>query len=93
MCDQKDKGLNAVELSELQKQKDIQDYRSALLEGDKASVQEYDKAVMALSGGAIGISFTFLKTIGDFNTLERPCLLLLAWGLWGFSIVSVLTSH
>jgi len=74
-------------------EKDREAYRNVLLECDKSSVEEYDKAVMTLSGGAIGLSFAFLKEIGGSWTLVHTCFLLGAWVLWGLSISSVLFSH
>lgn len=68
-------------------------YRRDLLECDKKSIEEYDKAIIALSGGAIGISFAFIKDICDFDHLIDPCLLSSARALLGFSILSVLVSH
>jgi len=73
-----------------QQAKDIESYRRELLECDNSSLGEYDKAVMTLSGGAIGLSFAFLKNIGS---LEHTAFLLLAWTFWGVSITSVVFSH
>ena len=83
--------MNGEQNSE--KEKAIAEYRNALLEGDKVAVQGYDKAVMTLSGGAIAISFAFIKDICGFNDLVHSGLLLCAWGVWGFSILCVLVSH
>lgn len=71
----------------------MEEYRRTLLECDKSSVQEYDKAVMTLSGGALGVSFSFLQYIGKPDALEHLSYLLIAWGMWGLSITFVLFSH
>jgi hypothetical protein len=76
-----------------QRDKERDDYRSALLDCDKKSVEEYDKAVMTLSGGAIGVSFAFLKDIVGSGTLHATFFLLFAWCVWGMSITAVLFSH
>ena len=73
-----------------QQEKDLENYRKDLLECDNTSVAEYDKAVMTLSGGAIGLSFSFLKDIGS---MQHTSFLLTAWTLWGVSITSVVFSH
>lgn len=70
--------------------KDIEGYRRDLLDCDNNSIGEYDKAVMTLSGGAIGLTFAFLKDIG---TLQHIIFLLAAWTFWGVSITCVVCSH
>jgi hypothetical protein len=71
-------------------EKDIECYRRDLLECDNNSIGEYDKAVMTLSGGAVGLTFAFLKDIG---TLQHIVFLLAAWTFWGVSITCVVFSH
>jgi hypothetical protein len=71
-------------------EKDIESYRRDLLECDNNSIGEYDKAVMTLSGGAIGLTFAFLKDVG---TLQHIIFLLAAWTFWGISITCVVFSH
>ena len=47
-----------------------------------------------VSGGALGISFTFLdKLFPHGGTAKSGPLLLIAWGLWTLSLVAVLISH
>ena len=67
--------------------------RKVVIECDKKSIEEYDKAVMTLSGGALGLSFTFLKYVGNPDKLAAKSFLLGAWGMWGLSISIVLCSH
>lgn len=71
------------------REKATAEYRASLLTCDKSSVEEYDKAVMTLSGGAIGLSFTFFNDIGR----EGAGFLFFAWVCWGFSVTAVLCSH
>ena len=67
-------------------------YRQSLVAAGQAMQNEYDKAVMALSGGALGISFAFLKDIVGTKGLAHFCALLGAWVLWGLSISFILAS-
>lgn len=68
-------------------------YREKLQELETRMQSEYDKAVMTLSGGAIGISFAFIKDICLDRYFRTPGLLIAAWIIWGMSIVSVLFSY
>lgn len=54
---------------------------------------EYDKGVMTLSGGALGISFAFLKDVVGTKSLIYANCLLWAWILWAFSISCILASY
>ena len=53
---------------------------------------EYDKAIMALSGGALGVSMTFLKEVVITQGIHGGCYLLAAWICWGLSVTSTLAS-
>jgi hypothetical protein len=59
---------------------------------EQASQQSYDKAVLTLSGGAIGVSFAFVSNIVSRPAVVRPAWLLVAWLSWGLSVTSVLFS-
>ncbi|MBU0586612.1 hypothetical protein KJ780_03800, partial [Candidatus Micrarchaeota archaeon] len=67
-------------------------YRRTLETLKQESQRSYDKAVLSLSGGALGISFAFIsKFIGD-SQVVCPGWLLTAWISWGISITSILFS-
>jgi hypothetical protein len=68
------------------------DYRALLVKTQQDSQTDYDKAVLTLAGGALGISFAFLKDIVGDQRLSHTHLLLFAWGCWGFSLISILGS-
>ena len=70
----------------------ISAYRGQLLEIEQQMQSAYDKAVMTLSGGALGISFTFIKDIADKSVLSHTGCLLAAWIMWGLSVTCVLFS-
>ncbi len=71
---------------------ELKKYRDEQLAKANAGQNDYDKLVVALSGGALGLSFTFLKDVAKAQASSHPTLLLAAWGCWGLSVAFVLTS-
>jgi hypothetical protein len=69
------------------------DYRKFLVAAEQKSQEDFDKAVLTLSGGAPGISFTFLKDIVGANPITEPTFLIWSWRLWAGSILCVLFSY
>jgi len=57
-------------------------YRSALLHLCNKSQDAYDKAVLALSAGALGVSVAVVKDIAGGQTAKCIVLVILAWGCW-----------
>lgn len=68
-------------------------YRSTLVSLFRKSEEEYGKAVLTLSGGALGITFAFVKDFAFNGTVECPVLMLLSWISWGFSVIFILFSY
>ncbi len=67
------------------------EYRSLLIEGERKAQEDYDKTIITLSGGALGVSMVFIKdvlgsSIVDINNLQW------AWGCWAASLLCVLFS-
>lgn len=75
----------------------ISEYREKLQALEQRMQSQYDKAVMALSGGALGISMAFLKDIalrqGAHQSVYGGGYLLAAWISWGFSVTCTLYSY
>ncbi|MBK8401432.1 MAG: hypothetical protein IPL29_10390 [Propionivibrio sp.] len=69
------------------------EYRKWLVAAEQKSQDDFDKTVLTLSGGALGISFAFLKDIVGPQTIVLSGFLLAAWLAWAFSTFSVLTSY
>lgn len=69
------------------------DYRKHIQTSEQKSQEDFDKTVLSLSGGALGISFVFLKDVIGPNPVELPVFLFAAWVCWGFSTFSVLASY
>lgn len=70
----------------------METYRALLTEIEQKSQEDYDKAVFALSGGALGVSFAFVKDIVGEVPIQHPNWLLAAWIFWGLSVSCVLFS-
>ena len=70
----------------------LDEYRKTLFEMERQMRSAYDKAVLTLSGGALGISLAFLRDVADKTSLKSTGWLLTAWVLWGISVTTVLIS-
>ena|SRR6266498_2762541 len=71
----------------------ISDYRRGLQTLEQQMQSEYDKAILALSGGALGVSMAFLKDVVIKQGVHGGCFLLLAWICWGLSVTCTLFSY
>ena len=69
------------------------EYRNWLIAAEQKSQESFDKTVLALSGGALGISFVFLKDVVGPKSIDSPNLLLGAWITWALSSFSILLSY
>ena len=69
------------------------EYRKHLVAAEQKSQEDFDKTVLSLSGGALGISFVFLKDVIGPNPVNGPGWLLAAWIAWGASSLCVLASY
>ena len=76
---------------QIMSQEDIK-YRRSLQELENKAQDQYDKTVILLSTGALGISFTFLKEIVELDSVIMFGLLMGAWTCWAVSTTSVLFS-
>lgn len=74
-------------------EKEIQAFRSKLDELERKSQEAYDKAILTLSGGALGVTISFVKdVIGDQQPKDSH-LMLGSWICWGLSLSCILFSH
>lgn len=67
-------------------------YRELLETLKQNSQESYDKTVLSLSAGALGVSFAFVKDIIGSWPAQTPGWLFTAWVFWGISVTSVLAS-
>jgi len=71
----------------------LREYRATLLAAGQKAQAEFDKTVFALSGGALAVSFAFVKQfVGPGPALKR-WMLTAAWVCWIVSLAAVLASH
>jgi hypothetical protein len=73
--------------------KQLEEYRTHLVEARQKAFEDFDKTVLALSGGALGVSFAFVKDLVGPGPLSCKSCLLTAWICWGTSVVTVLISY
>lgn len=71
---------------------ELSEYRKHLVLAEQKSQEDFDKTVLSLSGGALGISFIFLKDVIGASPVSSGWLLLAAWIAWGLSASFVLVS-
>ncbi len=72
--------------------KHLEEYRNLLIVAEQKAQEDFDKTVLSLSGGALGISFAFVKDIVGNKPIANSEFLLLSWIAWGLSVTSVLVS-
>jgi hypothetical protein len=69
------------------------DYRASLLRLQETMQSEYDKTVIALSGGAFGVSVLVVKDLLGTDKAQDSIAIVLAWSFWAISLLSVLWSY
>jgi drug/metabolite transporter (DMT)-like permease len=72
-------------------------YLALLVQTWQKTQDDIDKAILSLSGGALGVSFVFLKDIVGPAGAQKPGFLFSAWICWAtscaFTLLSFLTSR
>ena len=71
----------------------LSEYRKQLIEASQKSQEDFDKTVLLLSTGALGISFAFVKDILGSQPITSANLLIAAWAAWALSAFAVLSSY
>ena len=71
---------------------EIKKYRELLISTLQKSYDNYDKTVLTLSSGALGISFAFISNFVGTKQMLCPSFLFIAWISWSLSVTSVLFS-
>ena len=66
--------------------------RNSLINCEKESSQQFDKAILALASGALGLSLAFIYKIAPNPDKSTLYLLIIAWGLFSASMLSTLIS-
>ncbi len=70
----------------------LEEYRKHCVTAEQKAQEDFDKSVLTLSGGGLGISFAFIKDLLGPGPIVHTALLFTAWLAWGISIVSTLGS-
>lgn len=70
----------------------LKEYRTYLVQAEQKAQADFDKTVLSLSGGALGISFAFLKNVVGAGPHSAVISLYCAWASWGLSVSAILLS-
>src|SRR5258705_7423220 len=73
-------------------QRDYEAIRGHLLSALQSTHEQYDKAVLTLSTGLLGLSIAFIKSDSRTPGVRFRCLLMLSWVFLLLAILSTLTS-
>jgi hypothetical protein len=65
-------------------------FRAHLIAADQTASRDYDKALLTLSAGSLGVSIAFIHTVAPHP--KDIFWLGLAWGLFAISLVLVVSS-
>ena len=68
------------------------EYWKTLYEAEGVSQDSYDKTLITLSGGALGLSLTFVEKLVGAGDSKSEWLLVVAWTLWSLCLTTVLAS-
>ncbi len=66
--------------------------RKLLIEARQQSYQQFDKAILTLSSGGLGVSIIFLRDILPFEQITDYSFLIASWVLFALSITCTLIS-
>lgn len=67
-----------------------QEHRRHLVEALHAASQDFDRAIMTLAAGALGLSIVFVHNVAPEP--KRTSLLGWSWGLFAFSLLAIVIS-
>ena len=70
----------------------LKQYRKYLVESDQKLSESYDKTIITLSSGALGISFAFIRDVVGEGALRATGVLFAGWALLAISLGSVVVS-
>lgn len=68
------------------------DYLKTLQESEFQAIDQFDKVLLTLTGGAFGVSFAFLKDIVKLDSVAHQAFLSAAWILWSLTLTLNLTA-
>lgn len=68
------------------------DERKLLIDAEREGARSFDKYILTLAAGALGLSLTFIRIIAPTASQKTVWYLFWAWGLFCLSILSTLVS-
>jgi len=68
------------------------EYLKCLMESEFQAIDQFDKTILALAGGAFGVSFAFLKDIVKPDVVVNKNYLVCAWIFWCTTLTVNLTA-
>lgn len=74
-------------------EKKVSEYRNILIAAEQKSQDDYDKTLVSLSGGALGISFLFIEHVIGKSEPVSSSLLISAWACWAISLAATVSSY
>ena len=66
--------------------------RKQLIDAERGTAQQFDKAILTLAAGALALSITFIKQIAPHPKSQSIYFLIAAWVLFCLSLLSTLIS-
>lgn len=73
-------------------QDDMRDYRNHILISEQKSIESYDKSILTLTAGGLGITLTFINSAISSGQVVQLQLLFWGWGFWVSAIIITLSS-
>lgn len=70
----------------------VAEYRNLLTKTEQESQSDFDKAILTLSGGALGISVALTRDFIGTSKATAVAVLICAWAAWSLSSTAVLVS-
>ena len=80
-------------MDESRQDAELQAYREHIVRAEQQAQSDFDKTVLTLSGGALGVSFAFLRDVVGSRPADATALLVVAWTAWSTSCALVLVSY
>jgi len=80
-------------MTETQSDGELTDYRKHVMLAEQQAQEDFDKTVITLSGGALGVSFAFIGNVIRDKPLINGSFLFYAWWSWAASVSVVLVSY
>lgn len=79
-----------TELDDDEKRKTYLEERKLLIDAEREAARGFDRAMLTLSGGALGLSITFIRQVAP--TPYDKTMLYVAWGGFTLALLSTLLS-